>query len=496
MALHAQLRSATLSSRLRGSAPSRSRLLCACATTPPPQEACDLLAYLNASPTPFHAVAESAARLRAAGFAELSEREAWSLSPGGRYYFTRNASTLVAFALGRKVQPGSRFVVVGAHTDSPCLKLKPINKALPRSGFLTLGVEPYGGGLWYSWFDRDLSLAGRCLVRGPEGALAHRLVRIARPVLRIPSLAIHLNREVNTEGFKVNAQQHLPSILASSVKSALASRAPAPEEGPGAPRSHPLLQTLLSAELGCAPDDIADFELQVVDTQAATLGGAYDEFIYSGRLDNLTSCYTSLAALLASSSDDSLAEEGAVRVLAHFDHEEVGSQSAAGAGSTVMLETVRRIATQLGRGEEGVVERSLRASFLVSADMAHGVHPNYSDKHDAAHAPAMHGGLTIKHNANQRYATDGVTAFIFRELGKRVGVPVQEFTIRSDLACGSTIGPIIAASTGMRCVDVGAPMLSMHSIREMCATDDVGYAIRHFSAVYERFSTIDIAVDG
>jgi aspartyl aminopeptidase len=345
-------------------------------------------------------------------------------------------------------------------------------------------------------FDRDLTVGGRALVRR-GGQLSHELVFVPRPVLRIPSLAIHLNREIATEGMKVNAQNHLPPVLATAVKAALdAPPKAAAGEGGKEPslgdRHHPLLLQLLAAELKCAPEDIADFDLQICDTQPAAIGGALNEFIFSGRLDNLASCYTSLRAFLDACPDEAaLADETCVRMVAHFDHEEVGSASAHGAGSPCMLDAIRRVAAALAAGQEGAVERALRASFLVSADMAHAVHANYSDRHDACHAPQLHAGLVVKHNANQRYATDGVTAFLFRELGRAAGVPFQEFAVRSDLACGSTIGPIIAANTGMRAVDCGGPMLSMHSVREMCGCDDVAHAVAHFRAVYQRFSKLD-----
>lgn len=292
-----------------------------------------------------------------------------------------------------------------------------------------------------------------------------------------------------------------PPIIATAIKAELLCPKPAASKtetgassGVEEERHHAVLLHLMANALGCAPGDIADFDVQLTDCQPATLGGACDEFIFSGRLDNLCSCYTSLTAFLAASTPESLASASHVRMIAHFDHEEVGSASAHGAASPVMSDTVRRVAAALAGGEEGVVERSLRASFLVSADMAHGVHPNYADKHDPAHAPKMHAGLVIKHNANQRYATDGVTAFLFREAGRLAGVPCQEFVVRSDLACGSTIGPIIASTTGMRAVDVGAPMLSMHSIREMCGADDVSHAIAHFTAAFEHTTRLDSAL--
>lgn len=265
------------------------------------------------------------------------------------------------------------------------------------------------------------------------GQLSHELVYVPRPVLRIPSLAIHLNREIATEGMKVNAQNHLPPVLATAVKAALAAlpgdggaAAPKVDGPPLGERHHPLLLELLATELGCAPGDIADFDLQLCDTQPAVVGGALSEFIFSGRLDNLASCYTSLRAFIdASASEAALADETCVRMVAHFDHEEVGSASAHGAGSPCMLDAIRRVAASLAGGQEGAVERALRASFLVSADMAHAVHANYADRHDACHAPHLHAGLVVKHNANQRYATDGVTAFLFRELGRAAGVPFQ-----------------------------------------------------------------------
>ena len=313
-------------------------------------------------------------------------------------------------------------------------------------------------------------------------------------------LAIHLNREVNTDGMKVNAQNHLPPMLATVAAAELnAPRPAAAAAGGAAPaavpaeaeRHHPALLQLLAAELGCGVEEIADFELQLCDVQPACLGGAFQEFVLSGRLDNLASCYTSLRAFLDASTPESLQGESCVRMVAHFDHEEVGSASAQGAASPVMLDAMRRVAASLAGGEAEAVERSIRASFLVSADMAHGLHPNYADKHEPQHQPKIGGGLTVKHNANQRYATDAVSAFLFRELGRQAGVPVQEFVTRSDCACGSTIGPIIAAASGMRAVDVGAPMLAMHSIRETCGVDDVTHAIKHFTALYTGFSKLN-----
>lgn len=505
--------------------------------------ALDLLAFCDAAWTPYHAVAEAARRLSAAGFEHLRERDAWGggrVKPGGRYFFTRNASTLVAFAVGKKYAAGGPFWMVGAHTDSPCLKLKPVTRMAggdaatgAARGAVQVNVETYGGGSWCTWFDRDLGLAGRVLVRaagssadgnkGGEGEeqqqLEQRLVRVSRPVLRIPMLAIHLQRGLNTEGFKPNLQTHLQPVLATAVKAQLAATSGngSSSAASGSPASkHPpallrLLCDALAEQEGSPsfdPDRIVDFELHVCDVQPGSLGGVYEEFVNSGRLDNLASCHAAVEALIASSSSSppssassSLEDETAVRAIALFDHEEVGSESAQGAGGPIMRDAITRLARALagGGGDDGqgddAAERALRGSFLVSADMAHALHPNYADKHDGAHAPAFHGGLVIKHNASQRYATNSVSAALFREAGRLAGVPCQEFCVRNDTPCGSTIGPILAAGLGCRTVDVGMPQLAMHSVRECMGADDVLLGFRHLRAFFEHFSRLDASLD-
>eukprot|EP00897_Mesotaenium_endlicherianum_P003313 jgi/Mesen1/3009/ME000177S02281 len=321
----------------------------------------DLLDYLNVSWTPFHATAEAKARLLAAGFTQLSERDEWELRPGGRYFFTRNMSSIFAFAVGGKYEAGKGgFNVIAAHTDSPCPKLKPVSSAV-KSGFLV----PYGGGLWHTWFDRDLSVAGRVLLRtaappgggtGGGGGVTQRLVKVARPILRIPTLAIHLDRTIDTDGFKPNLESHLAPILATQLKAELNSKGgssdgssppppppPAAGAGAAAPAAvetdpsgaaaeslgsssphHPLLIQVLANELACDPSDIIDFELNVCDTHASCLGGARDEFVLSGRLDNLASCFCALRALADTCADEAdLSEETGVRMIALFDDEEM-----------------------------------------------------------------------------------------------------------------------------------------------------------------------------
>ncbi len=477
-----------------------------------------LISFLNEAWTSFHAVEAAVARLVAAGFTELQESAPWALARGGKYFFTRNMTTVVAFCVGPDFSPAgagsqSGFTIIGAHTDSPCPKLKPVSK-LTKSGYLALSVVGYGGGLWHTWFDRDLTVAGRVLVRQADGTTKAALVRIDRPILRIPNLAIHLQSDEERRGFAPNLQTQFPPVLASEAKAKLEGgggdadagdkkKKAKTEEGAAAAAAdaggiqqhhHPLLLQILADELGVGVADIVDFELQLCDTQPSAIGGALREFVFSGRLDNLASSYQALTALIHSTALDNASH---VRLVALFDHEEIGSVSAQGAASSLLPEILRRItATVVGDAPkpeemEDVLSRALRHSFIVSADMAHALHPNYDSKHDPGLAPRMHGGLVIKHNVNQRYATNAVTAHVFRELGRRFAkVPFQEFAVRADSRCGSTIGPLVAGLTGVRTVDVGSPQWAMHSVRETMATSDVYHGYKHFRAVFESFPVV------
>ncbi|XP_052186361.1 probable aspartyl aminopeptidase [Diospyros lotus] len=449
----------------------------------------DLLDYLNESWTQFHATAEAKRQLIAAGFHLLNENDEWDVKPGGRYFFTRNMSCLVAFAVGEKYQVGNGFHVIAAHTDSPCLKLKP-KSASSKSGYLKVNVQTYGSGLWYTWFDRDLSLAGRVILRDKDGSFLHKLIKVKRPLLRIPTLAIHLDRTVNKDGFKPNLETHLIPLLATELEDTSSET----KDKSSKAAHHPLLMQVLSDELSCGIEDMASIELNVCDTQPSCLGGANNEFIFSGRLDNLASSYCALRALVDSCGmPGDLSNEHAIRMIALFDNEEVGSNSVQGAGAPTMFQAMRRIVCCLAQEYvgEGAFERAIRQSFLVSADMAHGVHPNFMDKHEEHHRPELQKGLVIKHNANQRYATSGVTSFLFKEVAKMHNLPTQEFVVRNDMGCGSTIGPILASGVGIRTVDCGIAQLSMHSIREICGKDDIDIAYKHFKAFYQTFSSID-----
>ncbi|KAG6579940.1 Aspartyl aminopeptidase [Phytophthora cinnamomi] len=446
-----------------------------------PQTVGAFLQFINKSPSPFHAVYESVQALTAAGFTQLREEDSWkdAVRPNGKYYVTRNQSAVVAFAVGGKYQRGNGFHVIGAHTDSPCLKVKPVSN-IESQGWLQVGVETYGGGLFHTWFDRDLGLAGRVIVRENDSSFQSRLLLVDRPILRIPTLAIHLDRKVS-EGFTFNKETHLRPVIASAARAELEATTDAKDQ-PKSKHASVLLQ-LIAKELDVKIDQICDFELCLFDTQGANVGGVLEEFIFSPRLDNLCCSWLATHALIKSL--DNLADDENVRVAALFDNEEVGSQSLMGAGSNFMQSVAERVA----QGE--LCGAAARKSFMVSADMAHGVHPNYSEKHEQNHRPALHAGPVIKYNANERYATSGTSAFLMKELARRHNVDIQEFVVRQDTGCGSTIGPILSTNTGIRTIDVGLAQLSMHSIREMCGTEDLVKSLDWFTAFYSEFSSLD-----
>ncbi len=402
----------------------------------------DLLNYIDASPTPFHAVAETAERLEQHGFRPLDESAPWRVEAGDKIYVTRGGGSIAAFHLGTTPASEAGFRLVGAHTDSPNLRVKP-NPARKKAGYEQLGVEPYGAVLLHTWLDRDLSLAGRLTLTDGSS----RLVDLGRPLLRIPSLAIHLNREVNKKGLMVNAQEHMAPLVGLASAGALDFAA------------------WLADELdGVEAVDIAAWDLMAYDVQSAAVSGVGGEFIHAGRLDNLASCHAACTALIAASSS-----AAATRGLVLYDHEEVGSRSAQGAASDFLRSCLQRLS---GSAREDY-HRAVASSFLISADMAHAVHPNYADLHEPEHQPVLGGGPVIKINVNQSYATDGESWAAFERWARQADVTTQRFVVRSDLGCGSTIGPITAAELGIRTVDAGNPMLSMHSCREVAATSDV-----------------------
>lgn len=424
----------------------------------------DLLRFIDESPSPYHAVATVRARLEANGFVALDEREPFVAGPGAKVFVVR-AGSIAAFVLGTESPERHGFHLVGAHTDSPNLRVKP-TPDVRAAGCMQLAVEPYGGVLQHTWLDRDLGFAGRVHVRTAQG-IEQRLVYVKRPFLRIPSLAIHLARGVNTEGLVLNAQRHLPPVMA--LVSA----------GEGGFLDHLALELSGAGETTTAAS-ILGYDLMTTDLQPGALLGAREEIVSAPRLDNLASCHAGLTALLA----DAGTERARTRGLVLFDHEECGSESASGAGSSFLGEILRRLLAARGADAHDSLSRAMARSFFVSADMAHALHPNFTDKHDPGHAPILGEGPVVKLNVNQRYATDGEGWARFESWAQDAAVKVQRFVARSDLGCGSTIGPMTAASLGIRTMDVGNPMLSMHSCRELSASADVAPFARLLQAFF------------
>lgn len=404
----------------------------------------DLLEFLNASPTPWHAVASMKHRLDEAGFKALDEREDWELEAGQGYYAIRNGSSIVAFRTGRRDPAEAGIRMVGAHTDSPCLKVKP-NPELRRKGFFQLGVEVYGGVLLNPWFDRDLSLAGRVTYVDESGSVKDTLVDFRKAVAYIPSLAIHLDREANSNR-TVNPQTDLPPVLMQVPEDDTTSFADL------------LTEQLANEQPRIGIRKILGYELGFYDAHPASIVGLRDDFIASARLDNLLSCYIGLQALIESSGDEPA-------LLVCNDHEEVGSVSAEGAQGPFLSAVLDR---WCGKGRARAIARSM----MISADNAHGVHPNYMDRHDENHGPILNRGPVIKVNHNQRYATNSRSAALYRHISDELDLPYQTFVVRSDMGCGSTIGPLTAGNLGVTTLDIGVPQFGMHSIREMAGTRD------------------------
>ncbi len=405
----------------------------------------DLIAYLGASPSPFHCVAESARRLEAAGFrAVLETDEPTPLPPGEGAYIARGGS-LIAWRAGTDAPAAAGFRMLGAHTDSPNLRIKP-RPDNGAEGYQRLGLEVYGGVIYATWMDRDLGLSGKVVVRG-DGGMEERLIRVDRPIARIPNLAIHLNRNVNSDGLKLDPQKHLPAVL-----------------GLGEGFS---FRAWLGAELGVNPDAILSWELGLHDVVPPTLGGLDEEFVFSARLDNQFCSHAVLSALLAAQT------ARATQIIALFDHEEVGSRTYRGANGPFLAQVMGRLLRDHPERRPGGLERAAASSWMVSADMAHGVHPAHPELHEPNHKPRLNGGPVLKAHAEHRYATEAESGAFFRAVCADAGVPCQDFVTRTDLACGTTIGPISAAELGIRTVDVGCAMLSMHSVREQAGAGDV-----------------------
>lgn len=421
-----------------------------------------LLQYLNDSPTAYHAVENAAEILKKNDFQELRETEEWSLDRGGRYFVVKNHSCIIAFTVGDGGLAEEGFRIIGAHTDSPGLKIKPGACTVTPDGYVKVNVEVYGGAILSTWFDRPLALAGKVIVKKGR-SLKEKLIRIDKPVLMIPNLCIHFHREVN-DNCSYNKQTELLPLL--SMK----------EEGV---EKGDYLLNLIEKETGIGKADIRDYELFLYEYQKGIFTGENEEFISASRIDDLSMVYAGLTALTESKDLGN-----SYRVFAAFDNEEVGSTSAQGANSGFLMHILNRICKNLELTEEGFFQ-AVANSTSISADTAHAVHPNYSDKHDPECRPVLGGGPVIKYSASQRYSTTALSAAYFMEACERAGVPCQRFVNRNDIAGGSTIGPAISSLTTIPTVDIGLPMLAMHSIREFGAVTDNVYTMLAFQAYYE-----------
>ncbi len=421
----------------------------------------DLLDFIDVSPSPWHAVASIEKRLQRHQFTKLDEKEKWQLQANSRYYVVRDDSSIIVFITGNKPLAETGFKIVGAHTDSPGLRLKP-NAPHAKDGLLRLGVEVYGGPILATFTDRDLSLAGRLSYQSEQGEILTRLVHFEKPLLRLPNLAIHMNRNVNQDGLKLNKQSELPLILSVLADEQLA---------------QDYFSSLIQQKTAIIPDQLLSWEFNIYDTQKGAFWGVNKEFYSNSQLDNLASCHAALEALLSQSGT----AEGTL-VCAFFDHEEIGSESSKGADGSFLPDILQRIALVTETNNEDY-QRALAVSFMISADMAHAYQPNFSSAYESEHKVMVNQGPVIKVNANHRYTSETMSQAMFVKYCEQAGVPYQKYSHHSDIPCGSTIGPMLSAKLGIMTVDVGNPMWAMHSIRESAGTLDHEYMIK----VLEKF---------
>lgn len=422
----------------------------------------DLMKFLDRSSVNFLAAEELCNRLEQAGFSRLDPAEKWNLEKGGKYYITQNQTAVMAFALSTE-GPDAGYKIISAHSDSPGFRIKPKAQMNGEGGIIRLNTEVYGGPILYTWFDRPLSIAGRVILRSDD--LLHPRcvnIRIARPLLTIPHLAIHFNRAVN-EGNKLSKQKDMLPVIG-IINDEL--------------QRDNILVKLIAKELSVEIDEIMDFDLSLYDTTPACLLGLNNEFLTSGRIDDLSMCHAALTALLDSS------DTRMTRVMAIFDNEETGSGTKQGAASPLLADLISRITLCLGGNEEDR-QRAIARSFMVSADNAHGLHPNYVEKQDPTNHPLLGGGPVIKINANCKYMTDADSAAVFAGICEKAGVPVQYFVNHSDVAGGSTLGNILTSQIPLRGVDMGAAIWAMHSVRETASAADHGYIVQAFTAFFD-----------
>ncbi len=404
----------------------------------------DFLSFLDAANSRFTASLAISQRLEKAGFCELKESETFTLKKGGKYFIRRMDTALIAFVVGSKSPAESGFALAASHIDSPALKLKSQSFKC-NSGVCRMGVEVYGGPILHTWLDRELGVSGRVMVKNASGISSH-IVDLNAPVAIIPNAAIHINRDLNN-GFKYNSQAHLQAFFGVNEQSV-----------------NPVFAKI-AEQLKISPDEIIADDLYLYDLQKATLTGIQQEFLVSGRLDNLAMTHAILQGILESQKPPKTA------MAVFFDHEEIGSQTPQGADSTLLKELLERICLALKLNREDYY-RALRASYLISADMAHAFHPAYADKYEPDYSPQLNKGPVIKLNANHRYASTAASSVPFISLCEKAKVPYQRFLVPSHLPCGSTVGPMLSAQPGLDAIDIGNPMWAMHSVRETCGVQD------------------------
>jgi aspartyl aminopeptidase len=423
------------------------------------QQAQDLLAFIDRSPSPWHAVQTIENRLLSSSIAwqRLDEAEKWRLQAGGRYYVIRDDSSIVFFILGQMPMADAGIKMIGAHTDSPGLRIKP-NPAGYADGLVRLGVEIYGGPILATFTDRDLSLAGRISYKTSQNAIGSKLICFDQALVRLPNLAIHMNRNVNEDGLKLHKQNELPLLLTALAQEQL-------------PQTYFL--ALLQQQSGIAAEQILSWDLNVYDTQKGVIWGPNQEFYADSQLDNLACCHAAVSALL----DNADVPANSTSLCAFFDHEEIGSGSNRGAEGSFLADVLQRIAAATGSDKEDY-HRALAKSFLLSADMAHAYQPNFPNAYEPDHKVFVNQGPVIKVNASHRYSSESISEALFASWCEQAEVPYQKYTHRCDLPCGSTIGPIASAKLGVRAVDIGSPMWAMHSVRESAGVFDHDYLIK------------------
>lgn len=447
--------------------------------------------FVNKTGSPYHSVKAVKDILITAGFSELDERGSWKVTQGGKYFVTRNDSCIAAFVVGAAFGYSGTggFCITATHTDSPCLRLRPRAFA-EKEGYHMGGVECYGGGLWHTWFDRGLGMAGKVALR-VGNKVEERLLHISKPLFYLPNLAIHLKTAEEIGAFTINKEQHLQPVLCSAIAEQLSQGNEGKEQDnkDEAQRLPPALERLVTEAIGVPKAKLLDWDFCLMDSTPSRLSGIHSEFIESPRLDNLASTFAAFEALIETSRRHCESIKDDIIMAVAFDHEEVGSESLAGANSNILEAWMRRCLDAL-KHERSFYE-ILAKSFIVSSDMAHAVHPNYSDKHQSQHKPSMHKGVVIKENANQSYASNACSMSFVRVIAEDAGIPLQDFVVRNDSRCGGTVGAMLSARLGVRTVDIGIPQWAMHSCREICGVTDLMHLQKLIEAIYCNFRRWD-----